>query len=162
MVIELIAGIEKPDIEVRWEAFDSFFTLWDTHQKSTQLLYVIGEEHHCYIGCIGIDDGKGGLKQRYQKQYVYRSISIFGLDRSEGQKSFAGEFTNDKIDVDANIIGWCEHLAQLTFIHKYGEKNAEFTLTNPFPYEGIKLKNLGEKPGFLEDLVDYRKLVPKK
>lgn len=83
----------KLHITVQWTRYTDFFDLWDAHKKATQLLYVIGERDLCYIGCIGINGGKTGLGQRYQKQYMDRSKAIFGMQRPIARPAFAGVFT---------------------------------------------------------------------
>ena len=135
------------EIEVDWEKFDNFFDLWQKHKDSTQLLYVIGDSSSVYIGCIGIKDGKGGLKQRYQWQYVQRSRAIFGKQNSDGQVSYAGTFIKPK-KITGKIIGAAESLVQESFISKYGESNALFSPVSV--KSGFRISHIGkEKPTFV-------------
>jgi hypothetical protein len=35
-------------IELDWTKYPNFFELWRAERHATKLLYVIGDEHHCY------------------------------------------------------------------------------------------------------------------
>ena len=102
-------------VKLEWERFDNFFDLWRARSKSIQMIYSIGETAHCYIGCIGINDGKGGLRNRYQWQYVQRSLAIFAKEESEGQVAFAAKFISPD-DIDRHIIKATEAEVQASYI----------------------------------------------
>ena len=112
-------------IELKWEKHRDFFELWEKHKDQTQLIYVIGETSNVYIGCIGIRDGKGGLGQRYQWQYVQRSMAIFGKDKTDGQVSFSAIFVKPK-KVTGEIIGAAESIVQNSFVRLQGKDQALF------------------------------------
>lgn len=135
------------DIKINWVEFDNFFSLWEHHKKSTQLIYVIGESHHCYIGCVGINGGKGGLGQRYQRQYVYRSLAIFATEESKGQKSFAGSFVIPD-NITKYIIGAAEALVQESFVNMFSVGDALFS-PETVP-SGYKIEHEGKIPIFLK------------
>jgi hypothetical protein len=125
-----------------WTEYPTFFDLRRAHGTGT-LIYVIGETHHCYIGCIGGRYGKQGLKTRYQSQYVDRAKAIFGLDESAGQKSFCAP-----VD-DPTVILQVEALVQQRFIAAHGRENALFQFRPPYPMRALTLDNQGSPPSFL-------------
>ena len=76
-------------LQLQWEQHPNFFALWRARRAATQLLYVIGVDHHCYVGSIGAREGRQGLAMRYQWQYLQRAKAIFGLDEEAGQPAYS-------------------------------------------------------------------------
>jgi len=139
--------VEIQEITVEWKKYDNFFSLWNSHRDDTQLIYVIGESHHCYIGSIGPRDGKKGLGTRYQWQYVNRARAIFGLDESSGQVAFAGILKKTSSAVQGIDILAVEAEVQNAFVLACGPANALFDpedLVN-----GCTITYGGEPPSFL-------------
>jgi len=138
--------VPNKEIQVNWKKFENFFELWRTHRHSTKLIYVIGESHHCYIGAIGPDKGKSGLGIRYQKQYIDRSIAIFGLDKDKGQPSYAATFIEAENVLPHEILA-IEALVQRAFVEAHGRENALF---KPEHVNGQHVvTHLGHPPPFL-------------
>ena len=48
-----MSAMSVTTIELEWTKYSNFFELWRAHRHSTKLIYVIGDQHHCYVGCIG-------------------------------------------------------------------------------------------------------------
>lgn len=134
-------------LSIEWNRFDNFFSLWRIHRNSTQLLYVIGDNHHCYIGSIGSRDGKQGLGTRYQWQYVNRARAIFGLDESSGQVAFAGTLRKVSGGVVGIDILAAEAEVQNAFISAYGPDRALFDPEDLVP--GYIFTFCGDAPSFL-------------
>lgn len=133
-------------IKLKWIQYENFFELWRDQCKATQLIYSIGEKTHCYIGCIGINNGRGGLGQRYQWQYVHRSLAIFAAEESKGQISYAATFDLPE-NVDGKIIQAAEALVQESFINKFGLENALFEPESIL--EGYDIDHSDELPLYL-------------
>jgi len=138
-------SFEKLTIE--WVQFDNFFSLWRSHRNSTRLLYVIGDDHHCYIGSIGSRDGKLGLGMRYQWQYVSRARAIFGLDESSGQVAFAGVLRKNNGEVVGLDILAAEAGIQSDFMSVHGPDRALFDPEDLVP--GYAFLHSGSPPKFL-------------
>ena len=131
-------------MRLTWKEYSTFFDLWSKHGTGC-MIYVIGETHHCYIGSIGSRGGKGGLKMRYQQQYLLRAQAMFGFDESAGQKAFCALF--DEIS-DPAVILQVEALVQRQFIQAHGRGKALF---RPLPVKcELALENRGSPPSFLE------------
>ena len=134
------------NISIQWTKYSNFFDLWRAHKADTQLVYVIGDNSSCYIGCIGINDGKGGLGKRYQWQYVQKSLAIFNRKEADGQVSYAATFKSPS-SINGTLIGAAESLIQDAFIQKHGIQNALFKPVNV--KSGYKIMHAGTKPSFL-------------
>lgn len=128
-----------------WTGFQDFFDLYNQLKKEPRLFYVIGESHHCYIGSVGGRGGMKGLAQRYQKQYVDRSIAIFGSSTPVGQPAFASVVTDPRIQV--SDIEPIERQIQDVFIAKHGISNALFTPRGRA--SSHKIIHTGNVPSFL-------------
>jgi hypothetical protein len=135
------------EISVEWKRFDNFFALWKLHRGCTQLVYVIGEAHHCYVGSIGSRDGKKGLGTRYQWQYVNRARAIFGLEENQGQVAYAGTLKKPSGSFLGMDILAVEADVQNAFVLAYGPENALFDPEDLA--EGYAFTHSGELPGFL-------------
>jgi len=134
------------DATLNWRRFENFFALYDELKDDPILIYVIGETHHCYIGCVGCIDGKKGLASRYAKQYINRSLAIFGLDASHGQPSFAGSFVIPS-NPTPQLVERIEKNIQTTFVNRHGEANALFTIKGTV--ETASIQHQGNPPPFL-------------
>ena len=132
-------------MNLNWERFDNFFKLYDLLKNEPKLFYIIGESHHCYIGSVGGRGGKNGLAQRYQKQYVDRSIAIFGSNTPLNQPAFASIITDPRLRVQD--IEPIERLLQDRFISLHGRKNALFTPRGIV--SSHRIVNDGDVPSFL-------------
>lgn len=135
-----------PTVEIEWKKYNNFFDLWRAHRQDTKLLYVIGEQHHCYIGSIGSRDGSQGLGTRYQWQYVNRARSIYGAEESAGQVSFAGIFKNPE-QVNGQLILAAEAFTQNGCVTKLGPQAVLFDPEDLI--EGVEVIHSGEVPAFL-------------
>jgi len=107
---------------------------------------VIGETQHCYIGSVGGRGGEGGLRVRYEKQYVNRAKAIFGMDRPQGQPAFAAIFNDDEVAVDQ--IEPLERQIQQLFLNDVGPDAALFTPPGQAPH--FDLIHEGNMPAFLQ------------
>jgi hypothetical protein len=136
-------------INVDWTKHDNFFELWRAHRRSTKLLYVIGEHHHCYVGCIGGKSGQGGLAQRYQWQYVNRARSIFGRDEADGQVAYSGEFRNPE-SITPELILAAEADVQSGCVLALGPDAVLFDPEDTV--DGLTVRHLGTPPIFLTGL----------
>jgi hypothetical protein len=138
--------------EVQWTKYPNFFELWRAHRKSTKLLYVIGEQHHCYIGCIGGKGGQVGLAQRYQWQYVNRARAIFGRDETDGQGAYAGTFRNPDSITPERILA-AEAEVQSRCVLALGPDAILFDPEDAI--EGFTVRHAGSSPPFLMDPPDH-------
>lgn len=134
-------------IEIDWIKYDNFFDLWRAHKDHTQLLYVIGDKHYCYIGSIGGHGGAQGLGTRYQWQYVHRARSIFAAEESAGQVAYSGLFKKPG-QINSQLILAAEALTQNRCIEVLGPKAVMFG-QNKIP-EGVTVSNIGNMPQFLK------------
>ncbi len=134
-------------VEIEWKKHNNFFELWRAHRQDTKLLYVIGEQHHCYVGSIGSRDGAQGLGTRYQWQYVNRARSIYGAEESAGQVSYAGTFKNPE-QVNGQLILAAEALTQNACVTKLGPQAVLFDPEDLI--EGVEVIHSGEVPAFLQ------------
>ena len=139
--------MESREITVEWKRFDNFFSLWNSHRDDTQLIYVIGESHHCYIGSIGSRDGKKGLGTRYQWQYVRRARAIFGLEEASGQVAYSGTVKKIGGLVQGIDILATEAEVQNAFVLACGPANALFDPEDLL--DGYLVAHHGELPLFL-------------
>jgi len=112
-------------ITITWKKYKSFFDLCEKHAKDKQLIYVIGEKHHCYIGSIGSRDGKHGLKTRYQPQYLQRARAIFGLDENSAQVAYCGLLSSEE-PINGTAILAIEAIVQKKFIDSFKRERALF------------------------------------
>ena len=134
-------------VEIEWIQYNHFFDLWRAHRHDTQLLYVIGDQHHCYIGSIGARDGVQGLSTRYQWQYVQRARSIFGTEESAGQVVYAGLFKKPE-QINGRLIFAAEAFTQNRCITVLGPQAVLFDAEDLV--EGVEVINRGSLPTFLE------------
>jgi hypothetical protein len=133
-------------IELDWTKFPNFFELWRVERRATKLLYVIGDEHHCYVGAIGCNGGEGGLGTRYQWQYVNRARAIFGCDEPDGQVAYAAAFRNPE-SISPELILAAEADVQAACIVTLGTHAVLFDPEDTL--EGILVRHLGAPPPFL-------------
>ena len=134
-------------VEIEWINYNHFFDLWRAHRRDTQLLYAIGDQHHCYIGSIGSRDGLQGLGTRYQWQYVHRARSIFGAEESDGQVAYVGLFKNPE-QIDGRLILAAEAFTQKRCITMLGPQAVLFDAEDLI--EGVEVTNSGSMPRYLE------------
>ena len=113
-------------ITITWKKYKSFFDLCAKHLDDKQLIYVIGEEHHCYIGSIGSRGGQDGLRTRYQRQYLQRACAIFGLDENSAQVAYCGKLYKGDDSINKTDILAMEAIVQHKFIQRYGIRNTLF------------------------------------
>jgi hypothetical protein len=133
-------------IPLTWTGFENFFRLYADLKRVSNLIYVIGETHHGYIGSVGCKSGSGGLAVRYEQQYVDRSRAIFGMDTPRDQPAFAGRF---KADItDPSTIREVEELVQWTFLHGKARNQAVFS-KRPWQPPTIDVEHFGTPPSFL-------------
>ncbi len=132
-------------IHLVWCRFADFFQFYEELSKVPCLIYVIGEEHHCYIGSVGGRGGKGGLGVRYEPQYINRAKAIFGQDKPAHQPAFAAITCDTGIPVDK--IEHIERQVQESFLNAVGPQSALFTTRGKPP--GIAIVHEGDTPGFL-------------
>lgn len=131
-------------IKLKIHKYDDFFKLYEEEKSRPQLIYIIGETHHCYIGSVGVKGGQNGLQQRYQKQYIERAKAIFGMDSPQNQPSFACIFESNVSDHDIELV---EEYIQTKFLNKYEQKNALFQ--NKEEVNDLEIAISGELPDFL-------------
>lgn len=131
-------------IHLLWKRFENFLELYAELLDEPQLIYVIGETHHCYIGTVGGRGGENGLRQRYQQQYIDRAKAIYGMDAPQGQPAFAARLN----EVATNQIEPLERLVQQNFIDNVGIEHALFTPRGEAPV--IQVVHEGEMPEFLQ------------
>ena len=134
-------------VAIDWKKYNNFFELWRAHKKDNKLLYVIGEQRHCYIGSIGSRNGVRGLGTRYQWQYVHRARSIFGADESAAQVAYAGSFKNPD-QITGQLIRAAEASVQRHCITTLGLENVLFAPEKLI--EGVDVTNHGELPFFIQ------------
>ncbi|MGB7931678.1 MAG: hypothetical protein WCH04_05550 [Gammaproteobacteria bacterium] len=134
-------------VEIEWIRYNHFFDLWRAHRRNAQLLYVIGDQHHCYIGSIGSRDGVQGLGTRYQWQYVHRARSIFGAQESAGQVAYAGQFKKPE-QINGRLILAAEAFTQNCCITVLGPQAVLFDAEKIV--KGVEIVNRGSLPPFLE------------
>ena len=133
-------------IEIEWVQYNNFFDLWRNHKEDSQLLYVIGDQHHCYVGSIGGNHVVKGLGVRYQWQYVDRAKSIFGQDESAGQVAYAGLFRKPK-EINSKLILAAEAFIQNHCTNVLMSKDCLFQCKKLA--EEVKVINRGRLPQFL-------------
>lgn len=126
-----------PDVRIRWTRYEHFFELYNRHKNEPKLIYIIGENHHCYIGSVGSKGGQDGLAQRYQKQYIDRAKAIFGSDAPDNQPAYVGHFINP-INPDPELIIAVEKTIQYEFINKVGRNKALFTTRGYAGHIGVE------------------------
>ena len=132
-------------IHLVWMRFENFFDLYAQVAGIPRLIYVIGEAHHCYIGSVGGQFGERGLRVRYERQYIDRAKSIFGMDAPQGQPAFAAVLDDDEVAVEQ--IEPLEHQVQQIFIDNVGIENADFTPRGQIG--DFNLVHDGDMPAFL-------------
>jgi hypothetical protein len=84
---------------------------------------------------------------RYQKQYVDRAISIFGLDSCKAQIAYAGLFKNPAKPTPS-LVEQVEKNIQRIFLDRVGKSNATFTLEKG-EVTPLKILHTGVPPKFL-------------
>ena len=141
-----MSGVAENSVTLSWNRFDNFFALYDELKTVRTLIYVIGEAHHCYIGCVGCKNGIGGLGVRYQKQYLDRARAIFGLDASKGQPSYAGLIETPR-NPSPELVERIERNIQNSFLLKHGKNNCLFEIQGTV--ETISILHRGSRPPFL-------------
>lgn len=132
-------------ITLEWHRYDNFFCLWRAHGTDRPLIYVIGDEHHCYVGSIGSREGRRGLAMRYQWQYVHRARAIFGLEEAAGQPAYVALFGAQEVTA-RDIVG-AEAYVQHSFIARFGIDHALFEPEDI--EEDLTFANVGHPPRFL-------------
>lgn len=141
-----MAAFPERQVTLAWRRYETFFDLWRARREDTQLIYVIGPDHHCYIGSIGSRGGKQGLGTRYQWQYVQRARAIFGLDENAGRPAFAAAFSVDTAPTGDDILA-AEAYVQNQFIVNVGPDHALFEPEDIV--EGFVFVNSGDVPPFI-------------
>lgn len=131
-------------MQVRWERYRDFFELYKACGQIARLVYVIGETQHCYVGSVGSRGGRGGLRVRYEPQYINRSRAIYGQDRPSGQPAFVGIIggrckPRDVADLERHV--------QRAFVEARGQNNAQFK--PPGTGGRGQYSHVGRKPSFL-------------
>ncbi|MCP1446049.1 hypothetical protein J3D54_005181 [Pseudomonas sp. GGS8] len=139
--------IQLHEVSVEWRRFDNFFALWKSHRSATQLIYVIGETHRCYIGSIGSRKGELDLGARYQWQSVICARAILGLEEDHGQVAYAGILKKSSGSFQSIDIVAIEADVQNSFVLACGFENALFDPKDLA--EGYSLTHSGELPSFL-------------
>lgn len=133
-------------IEIKWIKYDNFFDLWRRHKDGCKLLYVIGDQHHCYIGSIGGSRGKKGLGNRYQWQYLDRARSIFGQEESAGQVAYVGLFQKPA-EISGHLIRAAEAFTQNCCRMKLQPQACLFKCKKFV--NNVDVSNVGDTPPFL-------------
>src|SRR5574341_658238 len=128
-------------IVINWRRYPDFFKLWSAHGTEPKLVYVIGESHECYIGSVGSRGGQGGLRTRYEKQYLDRACAIFGQREPCDQPAFAGLFV-DPDQLEQRQIIAAEAQVQSAFITRHDKSAALFEPEHLV--EGVEVKHQGE------------------
>ena len=136
----------KDLVVINWRRYPDFFALWSAHGTEPKLVYAIGESHDCYIGSVGSRGGRGGLRARYEKQYLDRARAIFGQRVPRDQPAFAGLFA-DSDHIDQRHIISAEADVQNAFITRHGKNAALFE--PELHVDGVEVKHQGEVPAFL-------------
>ena len=137
----------RETLPVIWTRYKSFFDLWRAHKFTPQLIYVIGEEHHCYVGSIGCDGGSGAMAKRYQWQYVRLAMSIFGRGEEAGQVAYAGLFDSPDL-VHSLQIYKAEAFVQRALVAKIGRDKVLFRPIQ-IPVTSPVVVCTGDVPAFL-------------
>jgi len=125
------------EVVLQWTRYPNFFDLYAKHKNDPKLMYIIGENHHCYIGSVGSKGGTDGLAQRYQKQYIDRARAIFGADKPQNQPAYAGHFLSPS-DPTPELIKHAEESIQNLFLNKVGKSAALFTFRGAAGQVSIK------------------------
>jgi len=134
-------------VVIEWKRYRNFFDLWTARGSEPQLIYAIGECRYCYVGSVGSKGGSGGLRVRYEKQYLDRARAIFGRQTPEDQPAFAGIFDSGA-HLDSRHIRAAEAQVQQAFVARFGATAALF---KPEQISGdIEFRHVGEVPVFLE------------
>jgi hypothetical protein len=133
---------------IKWQKYPTFFELYDAQKTQPVLIYVIGDTHHCYIGCVGCKKGTQGLAMRYAKQYVDRSVAIFGLDPNQGQVAYAGLIETPPEPLPA-FVELLEKNIQTSFISCHGQPNALFLIKGQVQH--LAITHTGSVPAFLKN-----------
>ena len=116
--------MRRTEFNLEWKKYEDFFSLYEKRSTDPRMLYVIGDQEFVYIGLVGIR-GSNGLKQRYQKSYVLRAKSIFGMATPDAQPAYAASIKKPKapgnkiLDLEETIQDYC--------ICALGDKNVTFT-----------------------------------
>lgn len=137
--------MEASMAQLFWYRFAHFFQLYEVLGEVPHLIYVIGEYHHCYIGSVGGQGGEGGLRVRYEPQYVNRAKAIFGQDFPIDQPAFAA--ITDETEIPTDQIVELERQVQQSFLEVVGEDGALFTGHREPPC--ITMEHEGDAPDFL-------------
>ena len=133
-------------VVIEWKRYRDFFDLWTSRGSEPQLIYVIGECRYCYVGSVGSKGGSGGLRVRYEKQYLERARAIFGRQAPDNQPAFAGNFESG-VHLDERLIRAVEAQVQQAFVARFGGTAALF---KPGQVSGdIEFRHVGEVPVFL-------------
>lgn len=133
-------------VTIFWHRYYNFFELWkDDNLLNRQFIYVIGESS-IYIGAIGVMGGHGGIRQRYQKQYIERSKAIFDADESMRVYSYAGCLLRN---VTPQRLKELEDEIQYNFIFNADEERALFTFRHNYIFKKITISHQGKTPRFI-------------
>ena len=116
--------MKRKEINLDWKKYTDFFSLYEKRNTDPRMLYVISDQEFVYIGLVGVR-GLNGLKQRYQKSYVLRARSIFGMAKPDAQPAYAAKIT--KPPAPGNRILDLEEAIQNLCICALGEINVTFT-----------------------------------
>lgn len=131
-------------MKVNWERYRDFFDLYAACGDIAQLVYVIGNARNCYIGSVGSRGGQGGLRVRYEPQYINRARAIYGQDRPSGQPAFVGIIDGP---CNSHDVANLERHVQRAFVAAFGRDNAEFKPPREDDYG--QYAHAGQKPSFL-------------
>ncbi|OFW28251.1 MAG: hypothetical protein A3J28_09805 [Acidobacteria bacterium RIFCSPLOWO2_12_FULL_60_22] len=134
-------------VVIEWKRYRDFFNLWTSRGSEPQLIHVIGECHHCYVGSVGSKGGSGGLRVRYEKQYLDRARAIFGRQAPDDQPAFAGIFQSGTY-LDGRHIRAAEAQVQQAFVARFGATAALFKPEQVS--DDIEFRHVGEVPDFLK------------
>jgi hypothetical protein len=146
------------EIKLKWKKYENFFALYEEEKDVQMLIYVIGENRHCYIGCVGGGKGKKGLARRYDKPYIERAKSIFGSTKPRNQPAYVGHFTKGQ-RISPKVVINVEKIVQKTFEEIKPKAVPAFkrrgTITE------MKIKNTDTRPPFLPASCTHNKAAQK-
>lgn len=132
---------------ITWVQYNDFHSLWESHRHTPQLIYVVGESHHIYIGQIGGNKNETkGFPMRYQRQYLKFAKAMFGLDFSQGQRAYAGLISYSE-PVGCPMVLAAEAQVQKQCVEQVGLANVLFTPKVLVP--GYSFDHDGNAPAFL-------------
>ena len=134
-------------VVIEWKRYRDFFDLWTSRGSEPQLIYVIGECRYCYVGSVGSKGGSGGLRARYEKQYLNCARVIFGRQAPDDQPAFAGIFESGA-HLDRWHIRAAEAQVQKAFVARFGATAALFKPGQVG--DDIEFRHIGEVPVFLK------------